>query len=915
MRHPLIRSPLMASLAVMIAAGGAKAADQPSLGPPPAWVKPSSFSQTPPKSDANAPVSLLLRDLQVKFTPDDQQSYLELAAKVLTPQGLQALGQLAPVWDPNTDELIIHKVHIIRDGKVIDVLAGGKTFTVLRRETKLEQATLDGTLTAELQIEDLRVGDILDVAWTIRRVDPVLKGHIQEDVLPNTPPGSSVRVRLIWPNDAGVKTLASAWVPAMKTVTAGGETTETLAIDNSPEVVLPKDAPARFQRGREIEVSNFASWADVSAVMAPLFDKAAQLDPGSPLQAEVKRIAALSKDPKVRAGAALNLVQTQVRYVALVLNGGGLVPAPADLTWTRRYGDCKGKTALLLALLHALDIDAEAALVSSTAGDGVNERLPGMFAFDHVMVHARIGGRDYWLDGTRPGDGPLDSIVVPQFHWALPVRPAGATLVALVQAPNAQPQSETDLRFDATAGLVALAKVHAEIVLRGDAAWFLHMQFAQLPPDQRDQTLRKFWTAQHTFNDITRVNESFDAARLEERFVLDGTANLDWSGGGLEALGSRLASRPDLARDAGPHNDAPFAVQFPVHERSSETVVLPNGGKGFSIAGQDINQTVAGVRYSRQASLKDGVFTVTTDKQSLAAEFPAAQAPAVTTALADLSQRTLFIAPPGAVAKAGSGPTEGAAPTTAAGFIAQGLAYRAADRAKDAMAAFDQALVLDPKSAAAMGGRAAILAQVPTMGDKATADADAALKIDPNAESAILAKALIAEFDRRWPDEQGFLDKALKIDPHDAAALAVRGGVELEKKQLTQAKVDFAEARRFGAASPYVLNLVCYEAAIRGFELDQALIDCDAAIKMAPKSPDILDSRGFVLLRLKRDDEAIAQYDTVLTLEPFTAESLLGRSFAERRRGRTADADRDIQAALAADPKVTDEFKRYGVTE
>ena len=90
MRHPLIRSPLMASLAVMIAAGGAKAADQPSLGPPPAWVKPSSFSQTPPKSDANAPVSLLLRDLQVKFTPDDQQSYLELAAKVLTPQGLQA---------------------------------------------------------------------------------------------------------------------------------------------------------------------------------------------------------------------------------------------------------------------------------------------------------------------------------------------------------------------------------------------------------------------------------------------------------------------------------------------------------------------------------------------------------------------------------------------------------------------------------------------------------------------------------------------------------------------------------------------------------------------------------------------------------------------------------------------------------
>lgn len=921
MRCPMVRPSLNLVRMMALAAGAAftaqaaLAADQPSLGPPPAWVKLSTFNPTPTKADANAPAALLLQDLQLKFTPDEQQTYWELAAKVQTPQGLQTLGQLAPVWNPDTDELTIHKVHIIRNGKVIDAMAGGKTFTVLRRETKLEQATLDGTLTAELQIEDLRVGDILDVAWTIRHADPVLKGHIQEDIRPNTPPGSRVRVRMIWPNDAGVKVQTSAWVPAMKPQATGGETTETLAIDNSPEVVLPKDAPARFKRGREIEISNFASWADVSAVMAPLFDKAARLDPNSPLQAEVKRIASASRDPKVRASAALSLVQTQVRYVALTLNGGGLVPAPAELTWTRRYGDCKGKTALLLALLHALDIEAEPALVSSSAGDGMNERLPGMFAFDHVIVHARIDGRDYWLDGTRPGDGPLDTIVIPPFHWALPVRATGATLVALNQSPSARAESETSLRFDATAGLSAPAKVHAETILRGDAAWFLHSQFSQLPPDQRDQTLRKFWSAQHTFNDISRVSEIFDPARFEERFELDGTANLDWSGEGVESLGSRLVTRPDLARDAGPHSDAPYAVPFPVHERSSETIVLPNGGKGFSIAGQDINQTVAGVRYSRQATLKDGVFTVVADKESLASEFPSAQAPAVTAALADLSQRTLFIAPPGAVAKSSSGPVEGAAPTTAAGYVAQGLAFHAADRAKDAIAAFDQALVLDPKSAAAMGGRAAILAQVPSMGDKAAADADAALKIDPNTESAIRAKALLAETNRNWSDELGFLDRALKVDPHDAAALAVRGGVELEKKQETQAKVDFAEARRFGAASPYALNLVCYEAAIRGFELDQALNDCDAAVKLAPKSADILDSRGFVLLRLKRDDEAIAQYDTVLTLEPFTAESLLGRSFAERRRGRAADADRDLQAAMAANPKVSDEFKRYGVTE
>jgi tetratricopeptide (TPR) repeat protein len=146
-------------------------------------------------------------------------------------------------------------------------------------------------------------------------------------------------------------------------------------------------------------------------------------------------------------------------------------------------------------------------------------------------------------------------------------------------------------------------------------------------------------------------------------------------------------------------------------------------------------------------------------------------------------------------------------------------------------------------------------------------------------------------------------------------ALAMRAGLEAQDNQAAKARLDFAESRRFGAASPFALNLICYEAAMRDFELDKALGDCDAAVKLDPKAAEILDSRGFVLLRLKRDDDAITQYDAALAIEPFIAESLLGRSFAERRRGRASDAERDLQAALAANPKVADEFKRYGLTE
>ncbi|WP_404482684.1 transglutaminase domain-containing protein [Novosphingobium sp. BL-52-GroH] len=66
-------------------------------------------------------------------------------------------------------------------------------------------------------------------------------------------------------------------------------------------------------------------------------------------------------------------------------------PATAEETWQRRYGDCKGKTALLLALLRELGIEAQAVLANNSGNDnGLAERLPSPRMFDHVLVRARI---------------------------------------------------------------------------------------------------------------------------------------------------------------------------------------------------------------------------------------------------------------------------------------------------------------------------------------------------------------------------------------------------------------------------------------------------------------------------------------------------------------------------------------------
>ncbi len=394
-------------------AGPAWAADKPLFGPAPAWVRPVA-APVPPKPD-EVPVRLLLSDQQVDLTRDRQTTYSDVALRIQTPQGLAA-GNVSFAWKPDTQSLTVHKLRIRRGDQLIDVLASGQTFTVLRRESNLENAMLDGVLTATMQPEGLQVGDILEFAASMTSSDPVMRGHVEQFAGAwNGIPIGRAHLNVRWPADLPTRVRRTDALPVLKPVTKGGMTSIDLQLDDVEPVAPPRNAPPRYQLGRLVEISDYASWGEIGALMAPLYQKAAVLPAAGPLRAEVARIAAASSDPKVRAEATLALLQDRIRYVALAMGAGGLVPADAEQTWSRRYGDCKGKTALLLGILEALGIQAEPVLVSTAAGDGLDERLPMIGLFDHVLVRATIGGRAYWLDGTRAGDAALDRLAVPAF--------------------------------------------------------------------------------------------------------------------------------------------------------------------------------------------------------------------------------------------------------------------------------------------------------------------------------------------------------------------------------------------------------------------------------------------------------------------------------------------------------------------
>jgi tetratricopeptide (TPR) repeat protein len=907
-------------MAAAAMAGQAAAADLPRYGPPATWVEPLPIPKVAPAKDG-PPIQILLQDTQSRFGQDADEFYAELAIRIQTTQGLEAMANVARSWNPETETLVFHRFNIIRDGRVIDLLQGGKKVTVLRRETNLELAMLDGALTATIQPEGLQIGDTVDLAITLERRDPVFHGY-SEAIGSVAHAGSAGRlhIRATWPDAKPMRWRATAGLPDPKLRREEGRS--ELVVDQTDGLapIPPRDAPIRYADVGQLEVSQFQTWSEASSLMAPLYAKAAVLSDNSPLRVEVEKIKAQTSDPKKRAEAALRLVQDQVHYVFLGMNSGGYVPADADVTWSRRFGDCKGKTALLLALLRGLGVEAQPALVSTVLGDGLDQRLPQLRLFDHVFVRAVIGGKVYWLDGTRVFDRSLDDIPRPNFHWVLPLQDSDARLENVQPAPFDAPAYESVERLDASGGFEVPAPAHVEHIFRGDAAIAWQLSLHNAGRTEAERSLREYWRRTIPWIEPNSVDFTYDDARHVMSLSTDGAAKMDWTkvagDWDFDIGDSNLGFKTSFRREPGPHADAPYAVDFPTYEKWTVVIKLPNGGQGFHLVGaDDVNSTIAGHRYQRQTQLNDGVVTMVAEDRTIASEFPAAEADAASAQLRALADFDVSVRGPSKSSASLSMLAE-PPPSTAAAFNTRGV-ERLARREYDlAIADFTQAVRLDGATGKYFYHRGAAYYEK-RQDDLALQDFAKAIALNPSDTLAYLARAELLLIKGNEPLARKDFDEAQRLAPNDLSVLT-RRVFAYERAGLFEDAVHGYDAllakTSDQARRATLLNDRCWARASWGRELDQALADCDAALVIAPNTAKYLDSRGFVRFRLGQFDAAITDYDAALSQTPNLPASLFGRGLARWARGQKAEAAVDINAARRASPAVDRGFARFGVT-
>ena len=409
----------------------ASADEQVKFESAPQWVQ---SIQLPTVSRQSAPVNglrYILIDRQVNLEAQQVSQYSHYVMQISSTEGLEQASQLSFDFDPGFETLKIHQVRILRQGAYLDRLEPNE-LRLFQREPDLEHHLYSGTKTAYLILPDIRVGDVLEYSYSTIGNNPVLGNKF------------STQLQLDWEMPVAfnsIRVLVNSGRTLYYSVPEGknGKLTMTetsthreLLWQQSPVAAVntDDDVPTWFTPHHYWSLSEFSSWQDVVNWALPLYEQAAVVEPV--VQQVADQLMQTSTDPKARVMAALQFVQQQVRYLGIEDGIGSHMPRKAADTLYRRYGDCKDKTVLLMALLKAMGFNPKAALVNLEQGVILPRQLPSPYAFDHVIVSLTLAEQQYWLDGTDLNQGTnIDTIGVPYLRYALPVTSDSKDLVAM----------------------------------------------------------------------------------------------------------------------------------------------------------------------------------------------------------------------------------------------------------------------------------------------------------------------------------------------------------------------------------------------------------------------------------------------------------------------------------------------------
>lgn len=915
----------------MLVPGTAMAGDKVLTGAAPEWVAQASLEGM----DIKKGPPELIADSQHRMEHGVVHSYFDSAVRIDNSQTLMDQNTVSIGWLPDKGDLTVHRLEIYRDGTTIDLLAGGAKFDVIRREQGLESRLLDGELTATLAIPGLRVGDVLRTTYSVSIDDQALGDEVQVLQYLGSKPWRVGMGRSIvsWPADEQIYWRAEPNAALAEPELRDGYRYLTVALPLPEAKDVPRDAPSRYFRPTVLRVGSFTDWNELSRVMAPHYVRAANVRAGGAVAEQAALIMRQTRDPLERAALATRLVQDKVSYLLDGLDGGNYLPQDAEFTWDKRYGDCKAKSVLLFALLKQMGIDAEPVLAATRGGDALPELLPVPGDFDHVIVRARIGGADYWLDGTSAATRLANIGDVPPFYYVLPLREGGAELMPMGQRDKAIADMRVVATADHSAGIDLPQLFTVSFDVSGASGARVEAMADANDPEMRRRIASSF-TENNGFQGgvVTSFDISYDKENAVGHLVIKGISppSFTWQEGkfvaDIDPTFENSGFNPDRARPEW--RSIPVATPGPSYVVMDTSIILPDEGAGFSLVGQANQQaSFANTRLATSATLHGNEISTHSELWQTLGEIAPAD-------IAEARRKAQRLA---------ASSTELVAPSQVTWRWDLDDAQRQS-KAAPILAAYDAAIAFATEDDYGPLTQKALFLQTVYEYDAALAAYDEVIEHAPSAWAHFQRSSVLLALGRK-EDAIADLRAAYDLEPSNGTAyelakeLAYIGQAEEAVELLDSLpvgedeRIGYADARATvsgllgdtrGALSllaeavagkpenSRVLNADCWFRGLFNVALENAMGSCTRAVERADEPMAALDSRAMVQFRLGNYDAALADLDTVLRLAPAVAESRYLRGVIRLKKGDQAGRE-DIEKALRMSPQLAEFYARHGV--
>ena len=144
----------------------------------------------------------------------------------------------------------------------------------------------------------------------------------------------------------------------------------------------------------------------------------------------------LTGEPRAVAARLTAKLHDEIRYTGVEFAEAEIIPGPPSQTLQRKYGDCKDKSALLVAMLRAAGIEAYTALLLAGSETDVDRDLPGIGMFNHVIVYAATEP-PLWIDATAEAT-PVGSLPVADQDRLALIAHSSTTGLVSTPAANAE---------------------------------------------------------------------------------------------------------------------------------------------------------------------------------------------------------------------------------------------------------------------------------------------------------------------------------------------------------------------------------------------------------------------------------------------------------------------------------------------